>query len=106
MKKYNVSIDTASLMLNKRTSKTFLKKKDALAYCKEVERMGVSPLISIDTYKDGVCIRNEYAKYAKGNISIYDTINYKPRKKVLVKFDAADWFDVPSNPKYEWCYED
>lgn len=83
VKKYKVSPVTKgwSSVNNKyyleTTSKVEANKRAVL-----LEKSGIEVSYTVDTYKNGVCIKNEHGYYKNGKVEVYSTINYEQPKKV------------------------
>ena len=105
MKKYQVSpqeknnITISSFESKSKTLNTNDKTK-ALKYDKELKKQYSLVSFNVDTYENGVCVKNEFGTYTT-KIIINSFVNYKKTKKEKCNYKMSDYFgtDVLSKLK-------
>ena len=96
MKKYQVSpqeknnITISSFESTSKTLKTNDKTK-ALKYAKELKKEYSLVSFNVDTYENGVCVKNEFGTYTT-KIIINSFVNYKKTKKEKCNYKMSDYF--------------
>lgn len=105
MKKYQVSpqekknVTISSFESTSKTLKTNDKLK-ALKYAKELKKEYSLVSFNIDTYENGVCVKNEFGTYT-AKMLINSFVDYKKIKKEKCNYKMSDYFgeDVLSKLK-------
>lgn len=96
MKKYQVSpqeknnITISSFESKSKTLNTNDKTK-ALKYAKELKKQYSLVSFNVDTYENGVCVKNEFGTYTT-KIIINSFVNYKKTKKEKCNYKMSDYF--------------
>lgn len=96
MKKYQVSPQEKNNITISSFESTSKKlntndKSEALKYAKELKKQYSLVSFNVDTYQNGVCIKNEFGTYTT-KIVFNSFVDYKKTKKEKCNYKISDYF--------------